>query len=222
MKKNASKDTERKMDERNSGRSAGAKYAEADAGAGIGRICHSQVAGGLAEEGAGLQRLGLGAAISHRPSGADLRQLGADAPLKFPINGYDVDDPGVDLENWTLTVERRGAEAGRIQIVAISGAAAGPAEHAARLRGRLGRDWPFRRRAALGFSADDRRRSDGALHYRECADDYYESLDMATALHPQTLLCYEMYEQPLTRRTWGAAAAADSDEDRLQAGEVFD
>src|SRR5258708_25199973 len=23
---------------------------------------------------------------------------------RFPINGYDVDDPGVDLENWTLTV----------------------------------------------------------------------------------------------------------------------
>jgi len=35
--------------------------------------------------------------------------------------------------------------------------------------------------------------------YVECADDYYESLDMATALHPQTLLCYEMYHQPLTR-----------------------
>jgi len=34
--------------------------------------------------------------------------------------------------------------------------------------------------------------------YVECADDYYESLDMATALHPQTLLCYEMYERPLT------------------------
>jgi DMSO/TMAO reductase YedYZ molybdopterin-dependent catalytic subunit len=33
----------------------------------------------------------------------------------------------------------------------------------------------------------------------ECADDYYESLDMTTALHPQTLLCYEMYGQPLTR-----------------------
>ena len=33
-----------------------------------------------------------------------------------------------------------------------------------------------------------------------CADDYYESLDMGTALHPQTLLCYEMYEQPLTRQ----------------------
>jgi DMSO/TMAO reductase YedYZ molybdopterin-dependent catalytic subunit len=33
----------------------------------------------------------------------------------------------------------------------------------------------------------------------ECADNYYESLDMATALHPQTLLCYEMYGKPLTR-----------------------
>jgi len=35
--------------------------------------------------------------------------------------------------------------------------------------------------------------------YFECADDYYESLDMATAMHPQSLLCYEMYDQPLTR-----------------------
>ena len=33
----------------------------------------------------------------------------------------------------------------------------------------------------------------------DCADDYYESLDMATAMHPQSLLCYEMYNQPLTR-----------------------
>jgi DMSO/TMAO reductase YedYZ molybdopterin-dependent catalytic subunit len=35
--------------------------------------------------------------------------------------------------------------------------------------------------------------------YVECADDYYESLDMETALHPQTLLCYEMYDRPLSR-----------------------
>src|SRR5271170_438550 len=25
-------------------------------------------------------------------------------PAKFPINGYDVDDPGVDFDKWTLTV----------------------------------------------------------------------------------------------------------------------
>ena len=32
-----------------------------------------------------------------------------------------------------------------------------------------------------------------------CADDYYESLDMATARQPQSLLCYEMYGRPLDR-----------------------
>ena len=32
-----------------------------------------------------------------------------------------------------------------------------------------------------------------------CADGYYESLDMASALHPQSLLCYEMYDRPLER-----------------------
>ena len=31
-----------------------------------------------------------------------------------------------------------------------------------------------------------------------CLDDYYSSLDLASALHPQTLACYEMYGQPLT------------------------
>ena len=35
----------------------------------------------------------------------------ADADLtpfeKFPINGYDVDDPGMDFDKWTLTVTAR-------------------------------------------------------------------------------------------------------------------
>jgi DMSO/TMAO reductase YedYZ molybdopterin-dependent catalytic subunit len=31
-----------------------------------------------------------------------------------------------------------------------------------------------------------------------CLDDYYSSIDMASALHPQTLACYEMYGAPLT------------------------
>ena len=32
-----------------------------------------------------------------------------------------------------------------------------------------------------------------------CADGYYESLDIETARHPQSLLCYEMYDRPLDR-----------------------
>ena len=67
------------------------------------------------------------------------------------------------------------------------------------LRGGMGRNRDFGGARLVRFSEDDRRRSDGALRYVECADDYYESLDMATAMHPQTLLCYEMYDQSLTR-----------------------
>jgi len=33
----------------------------------------------------------------------------------------------------------------------------------------------------------------------ECADDYYESIDIESAMHPQSLLCYEMSGQPLQR-----------------------
>jgi len=34
--------------------------------------------------------------------------------------------------------------------------------------------------------------------YVECADKYYESYDIESARHPQTLLCYEAYNKPLT------------------------
>jgi DMSO/TMAO reductase YedYZ molybdopterin-dependent catalytic subunit len=30
-----------------------------------------------------------------------------------------------------------------------------------------------------------------------CADDYYSSIDIESARHPQSLLCYEMYGKPL-------------------------
>jgi len=32
----------------------------------------------------------------------------------------------------------------------------------------------------------------------DCADEYFTSFDMASILHPQTLLCYEAYNKPLT------------------------
>jgi DMSO/TMAO reductase YedYZ molybdopterin-dependent catalytic subunit len=32
-----------------------------------------------------------------------------------------------------------------------------------------------------------------------CADRYYESIDIATARHPQSLLCHEMYDRALDR-----------------------
>ena len=47
--------------------------------------------------------------------------------------------------------------------------------------------------------------ADRGARYLEvaCADDYYESIDIASACHPQSLFCYEMYGEPLSR-THGA------------------
>ena len=118
---------------------------------------------------------------------------------RFPYNFYDVVDPGVDLENWTLTVEGLVQRPGEYTAVADSGAAQSRAEHAARLCRRLGRYRQFRRRARLRFSAPIGADTSARFLEVDCVDGYYESIDMATVLHPQTLFCYEMYGKPLDR-----------------------
>jgi DMSO/TMAO reductase YedYZ molybdopterin-dependent catalytic subunit len=118
---------------------------------------------------------------------------------RFPINDYDVDDPGVILENWTLTVNGAVQKSGEYRLAQI--------QALPRIRqntrhvcvegwdviGRFGGARLSEFLALIGADTSARFITVG------CADDYYESLDMATALHPQTLLCYEMYDQPLTR-----------------------
>lgn len=119
---------------------------------------------------------------------------------KFPINGYDVDDPGVDFEKWTLTV---------------SGAVQRPGDYTLAQVQTLPKVRQNTRHVCVegwdvignfgGVRLSDFLKTIGAdpnarFVSVECADDYYESLDMATAMHPQSLLCYEMYGQPLTRK----------------------
>jgi Oxidoreductase molybdopterin binding domain len=132
-----------------------------------------------------------------------LAPIFADADLtpfeKFPINDYDVDDPGVIFENWTLTVNGLVQKPGDYKLEQIQ--ALPPVRQNTKhvcvegwdVIGRFG-----------GTRLSDFLRMIGADTSAKfitvgCADDYYESLDMATALHPQTLLCYEMYDRPLTR-----------------------
>jgi DMSO/TMAO reductase YedYZ molybdopterin-dependent catalytic subunit len=118
---------------------------------------------------------------------------------KFPINDYDVDDPGVIFENWTLTV---------------SGAVQKPGDYKLEQIQALPRTRQNTRHVCVegwdvigrfgGTRLSDFMQMIGADTASRfiavtCADDYYETLDMATALHPQTLLCYEMYDRPLTR-----------------------
>lgn len=118
---------------------------------------------------------------------------------KFPINDYDVDDPGIDLDRWTLTVGGAVQKPGEYKLEQIQ----------ALLRVRqntrhvcvegwdvIGRFGGARLSDFLSLVGAD---LTAKFITVECADDYYESLDMATALHPQTLLCYEMYDRPLTR-----------------------
>jgi len=118
---------------------------------------------------------------------------------KFPINDYDVDDPGVILENWTLTVGGAVQKPGDYRLDRIQGLP--------RIRQNtrhvcvegwdvIGRFGGARLSDFLVMIGAD---TSARYITVACADDYYESLDMATALHPQTLLCYEMYDQPLTR-----------------------
>jgi DMSO/TMAO reductase YedYZ molybdopterin-dependent catalytic subunit len=118
---------------------------------------------------------------------------------KFPINDYDVDDPGVDFDKWTLTVSGAVQKPGDYTLAHF--------QSLPRIRQNtrhvcvegwdvIGRFGGARLSDFLQMIGAD---TTARFITVECADDYYESLDMATAMHPQTLLCYEMYDQPLTR-----------------------
>ena len=118
---------------------------------------------------------------------------------KFPYNGYDVIDPQVDLGNWTLTVEGEMKHPGKYTLAQIQALpkVVQNTRHVC-VEGwdvigsfggaRVGDFWDL-----VGANAASR------FVEVECADDYFESLDMETMLHPQSLLCYEMYGQPLKR-----------------------
>ena len=118
---------------------------------------------------------------------------------KFPINGYDVEDPGVDFEKWSLTVSGAVKKPGDYkleQIQALPRQRQNTRHVCVEGWDVIGRFGGARFSDFLNMIGAD---TTAKFVYVECADDYYETLDMATALHPQTLLCYEMYDLPLTR-----------------------
>jgi DMSO/TMAO reductase YedYZ molybdopterin-dependent catalytic subunit len=118
---------------------------------------------------------------------------------KFPINDYDVDDPGVIFENWSLSVSGAVQKPGEYKLEQIQ--ALRPYRQNTRHVCVEGWDVIGRFGGARLSDFLTMIGADTSARYItvRCADDYYESLDMATALHPQTLLCYEMYDRPLTR-----------------------
>jgi DMSO/TMAO reductase YedYZ molybdopterin-dependent catalytic subunit len=118
---------------------------------------------------------------------------------RFYVNTFDVDDPEVDLESWSLTVSGQVQRPGKYTLDSIKALP----KFTHNTRHVCVEGWDVIGRFGGARLSDFLNRVGADTHaryiYVECADTYYESVDMATALHPQSLLCYEMYDQPLTR-----------------------
>jgi DMSO/TMAO reductase YedYZ molybdopterin-dependent catalytic subunit len=118
-------------------------------------------------------------------------------PEHFPVNAYLTDNPDIDMKEWRLEVTGAVARPGPYTLdeiralprltqitrhVCIEGWAAVGGFGGARLSDFL---------HLVGV------RESARFIEVECADDYYESIDISCAFHPQTILCYEMYGKPL-------------------------
>src|SRR5271157_412174 len=118
---------------------------------------------------------------------------------KFPYNFYDILDPGVDLDKWTLTMEgmvQRPGEYKLEQIQALPKVVQNTRHICVEGWDVIGNFGGTRGSDFLRFIGAD---TSARFLEVECADYYYESIDMETVLHPQTLFCYEMYGKPLDR-----------------------
>lgn len=118
---------------------------------------------------------------------------------KFPYNFYDVLDPEVDLQNWTLTVSGEVQHPGEYRLSQITALP----KVTQNTRHVCVEGWDVVGNFGGARISDFLKMVGASTSARfietECSDDYYESIDMESALHPQSLLCYEMYGRPLNR-----------------------
>lgn len=148
--------------------------------------------------------LSAGIDFSDRASGALFRGAHpaptlADAALtpfeQFPYNGFG--PPPIDFEQWTLAVGGAVARPGPYALSAVRDLPkqVQNTRHVC-VEGwdAVGRFGGARLSDFLAFVGADPAASFLVV---TCADGYYESLDIETARHPQSLLCYEMYDRPL-------------------------
>ncbi|MEO7795541.1 MAG: molybdopterin-dependent oxidoreductase [Thermoanaerobaculia bacterium] len=118
---------------------------------------------------------------------------------RFPYNYYLVADPEIDLEGWYLEVSGAVTRPGRYRVadfarlpkvvqntrlVCVEGWEA------------IGNFGGAHLADFLDFVGAD---PEAGFVEVDCADDYYQSIDMASARHQQSLLCYEMYGRALDR-----------------------
>lgn len=118
---------------------------------------------------------------------------------EFPYNFYGVLEPEIDFDNWSLTVGGAVTRPGQYTLDQIRGLP----KQAHNTRHVCVEGWDvigsFGGARLSDFLALVGADPDARFLTVTCADDYFESLDIETALHPQSLLCYEMYGRPLNR-----------------------
>lgn len=140
---------------------------------------------------------GLGFREHHLAATFTDREL---APLdRFPYNFYDVVEPEIDFASWTLTVGgavSRGGAYRLDQIRALPKVVQNTRHVCVEGWDVIGRFGGARLADFLALVGAD---PSARFLTVTCADGYYESLDIETARHTQSLLCYEMYDQPLDR-----------------------
>ena len=116
----------------------------------------------------------------------------------FRVNNYDTDTPPIDIPNWTLTVGGLVSKPGEYSLAQI----ASLPKRVMNTRHCCVEGWSMIPRWG-GTPLREFLKSVGAdMNAKyisvKCGDDYYTGYDMPSALHPQTLLCYEAYNKPLT------------------------
>lgn len=117
---------------------------------------------------------------------------------RFPINSYSDYNPENDLENWSLIVEGMVARPGQYTLDQIKALP----KQSQNVKHICIEGWDVIGNFAGARLSDFLQMvgADPAARFVEvsCLDDYYSSYDIESCLHPQTLLCWEMYGQPLT------------------------
>lgn len=116
----------------------------------------------------------------------------------FRINGKDADYPDIDPGDWTLAVDGLVKKPGKYTIEQIKSFP----KKVMNTRHCCVEGWSMIPSWGGTVMSDFLAMvgADPEAHYLsvQSADDYYTPYDMPSVLHPQTLLCYEAYNKPLT------------------------
>lgn len=164
----------------------------------VGALTLPQFSEGLLKTGLGWTDRAAGAFFSRERLAQTFGEHELTPIEQFPINCYSNYTPENDLESWTLIVEGRVARPGQYTLDQIKALP----KQSQNVKHICIEGWDVIGNFAGARLSDFLKMvgADPAARFVEiaCLDDYYSSYDIESCLHPQTLLCWEMYGQPLT------------------------